>query len=189
MLARVVWITAQLMRFKAGPQDFVYARGLSLPIALFAAFVNFLQLNITTPTGAALIESVVVVLVTIAFTQLVLQFKRFTSRAQQTVNSLLCTDIVFKLLLLPVLFWIGPDVLRQFSENPQMLEQGQVPAAPMMVLFALSLWNLAVSAHIYRCALEIGIFMGVGITLAGTFMLYSLLGAVAQVLGLGASSP
>ena len=107
---------------------------------------------------------VVVVLVTIAFTQFVLQFKRFTSRAQQTVNSLLCTDIVFKLLLLPVLFWIGPDVLRQFSENPQMLEQGQVPGAPMMVLFALSLWNLAVSAHIYRCALEIGIFMGVGIT-------------------------
>lgn len=185
MLARVVWTTAQLLRFRLGPQDFPYAKGLSLPIAIAAAMINFVQLSITTPTVVALVEAVVVVLVTIAFTQFVLQFKRLGSRAQQTVNSLLCMDIAFKLLLLPVLWWIGPDSLRALAENPRLLEQGQIPGGPMLLMLALSLWNLGVTAHIYRHALEVGIVLGVGVALAGTFMLYSILGAVAQLLGLG----
>lgn len=182
MLAQAVRITLRMMMFRSGPQDFPYsnqATQLVLPLAVLA---NFLQFRFTLPPTLALVQAVVSLATLIAATLLLLQMRSLFNRAQQTANALLATNCAFTLLLIPVLMPIAP-VLQEIASQPDAVEPTQVPGMPLMLMFGLSIWNLGVTAHILRNALDIKPWMGVGLAVSLAFFVFMVTGSVTHMMG------
>lgn len=182
MFSRVAAATLQLLRFKAGPQDFPYDKGLTLPIIAATVLVNFMQGSFIAQPAVALAEAITVVLVTIAFTQFALQFKKLTNRAQQTVNSLLAANTALTCFSIPVMIWFGPALQDLLSASGEGQQPRSLPPG-MFLLSLLGFWNLAVSANIFRHALDVGLFLGFGVAFASLLMAASLVTSVGQLLG------
>jgi len=171
MLSQVATITARLLLFRAGPQDFPYAPQLVpwLPAGGVAAF--FLVFRTFLSFGESLLFAVLVIASLGFITHLILSARRTVNRFQQTYHALLATVSVLILATLPAMV-MSASTLRQIVAKPELLEQPgavQVPAVAALLMNVLHLWVLAVVAHIYRHALDTRIWAGALVALMATF--------------------
>ena len=180
MLAQAATVTARILRFRAGPQDFPYSAALTRTIVAATLITSFLQYRLTLATFPALVHAVVSVAVLAAFTWQLLRLRKLESRAQQTVNSLFITGSALTLLLLGPLAAIAPQMLK-IAENPDLAATEPLPALPMLAVLVLSLWNLAVSANIYRHALNLNLAIGVAVSLLGALVSVSVAGTLSTL--------
>lgn len=155
MFAQAATITLRILGFKAGPQDFPYSSQLAQALPPLAILLGYLEYSFTLPPAASLAQAVASIAALAFFTHQLLRLRAQTARFQQTFGALLATGIVLTLLLLPAVAILAPSV-QQIAANPDLIGRLQVPALPTLLAALLSLWNLAVSAHIYRHALNIG---------------------------------
>lgn len=167
MLAQVASITLRILSFKAGPQDFPFVPALTQMLAPLAVLAMFLEYRYTLPLATSLAQSVAAVGALALFSWQLLRLRNLQARFQQTFNALLATGLVLTLLLLPAVAMLAPTV-KQLAEKPDLMGTIQVPVLPTLIAAFLSLWNLAVSAHIYRHALNIGPGMAVAAALMGS---------------------
>lgn len=147
-MGRLLTPILDMMRFRSGPQDLPTNAGITLFLAVLyigGGFAAGSVLNEPDYAGRALLAigmqfGIVIVL---------LRFKEFGARVQQTIGALSGTGFLFGMMSIYILGQI--DV-----EEPQ--------AGLALMYLLLFLWSLAVDGHIYRHALSSK--MGTGVLVA-----------------------
>jgi len=172
MFAQVLAVTLRILGFRAGPQDFPFEPRLTTPLMLFAGLANFLVFAQVLPVASALAMAAAMIGGTALVTRSVLRARDLASRFNQTFNALLATAAVLTLLLLPLFAQVAP-ALREIAAKPELLEQPDALQLPQGVVFAMNLlnfWNFAVTAHIFRHAANVQLWVGVIIALIIAFV-------------------
>lgn len=177
MLNELARITLKLLQLRAGPQDFPYSEVATRAVVLFAFVVSFLQYRLTLPPFVAVLHAALTLGVMAGFTWQLLAWRQFGNRAQQTINSLFATGSALTLVMLPLLASIAPQMLR-LAENPDAAATEPLPALPMLGVMLMSLWSLAVSAHIYRHALNLHFAVGLAVSLLVALVSVSVAGTI-----------
>lgn len=171
MFTQVIRATIRTLLFQQGPQDFPYARDVTRTVLPIAVLANYLQLRLTVAPVAALALSMLELAALALAVGLLLNLRGLINRLQQTLNALFATNAVFTLMLLPLVAELAP-LLKLVAEDPQALEQADLPAHLRFGMIGLSLWNLAVITHVLRHALGLGIGLGAGLAVCCTVFVY-----------------
>lgn len=153
-------LIADLMRLRIGPQDLPYSPPLLVRIALLALAVDLLAAHVLEASGVSALRFVSGFAVTFALPWLVLNWRGHRTRYVQTMLALLGTGIAFSLMFLPLASWALSSGLVALGDKP----------SPQQALFAwlilaLVVWKIAVTASIWRHALDWPLPAGVGIAL------------------------
>jgi len=198
MLNQTLSATLRILFFQAGPQDFPYdariARWL-IPAAIAASVCYSMLMN---SFAASLLLSVVGVLTLGITTQAVLRVRHLEPRFQQTFHSLLATDALLNLMVIPSMSQMVPSINAMIAAasdssgatqaaTQQLIEQP--PPLATLVTMVVLIWSAAVSVKIYREAAELRMPFGIAIAI-GILIMVKLFGnAVASVvlylMGLG----
>ncbi|MBI2382787.1 MAG: hypothetical protein HYV18_01765 [Gammaproteobacteria bacterium] len=169
MLAQTAWSTLWLLMFRAGPQDFPSSPRLLHALAPLAVLANFLVFRTASlPAATALVMAVAAVAALAFVTRTLLRSRGLESRFQQTFDALLATNAILTLALLLPLQLVAP-VLIEVAKDPQLLQHP--PALPQTAVWTMNLlniWNFAVTAHIFRHACGVNLWMGALVALIVT---------------------
>lgn len=177
MLNELARITLKLLQFRAGPQDFPYSMPMTRAVAFAAFVVSYLQYRLTLPPLVAAVHAAVTLGVMAMLTWQLLGWRKLGNRTLQTISSLFATGTALTVLLLPLLAVIAPQMVR-LAENPDRAATEALPALPMLGVMVLSFWNLAVSAHIYRNALNLHFVVGLAVSLLVALVSVSVAGTI-----------
>lgn len=198
MLNQTLSATLRILFFQAGPQDFPYdarvARWL-IPAAIAASTCYSMLLY---SFAGSLILSVVGVMTLAVTTLAILRVRHLESRFQQTFHSLLATDALLNLIVIPSMSQMLPAINAMIaaasdtSDGTQVASQQlieQPPPLATLVTMVVLIWSAAVSVKIYREAAELRMPFGIAIAI-GILIMVKLFGnAVASVvlylMGLG----
>lgn len=133
----------QLLFLKAVPQDLPYSSGLLVRIIFLYVGSGLVVTSGVAEPALVLGRVVLSVAVISAFSYVLLSALNVKARYLQTVTALIGTGIIFHLLAWPVL---------SFGD----LEQASTVAVQLMslVVIALISWEVLVTAHIFRNALD-----------------------------------
>lgn len=185
MYAAVAQRLAQILTLKAGPQDLPTSTSLLQFAAAAFLLSAVLRMTIVSSVLTAAVQSILSLVVLIAFVHSLLRWRKTPERFTQTMSALLLSGTFIGLLLLFPLRALLP-VLQALAENPELRpEQLDVPATAAYVWAGVSLWGLLISGHIFRHALGISLGAGLAVTLIYEFLLIGVIGVLG---GLFASS-
>lgn len=182
MLTQAAAVALKIALFRAGPQDFPFAPALTrvtVPLAMLAAYLHY---RLSRPELAAVVHAVAWVGALALFTHVLLQSRGLANRFRQTFDSLLLIDSAMTLAMLPALAALAPHMIK-VAENPDTPPTVPLPAAPLLAVLFVSLWNFLVSAHVYRHALNASPGMGALVALLGVIVTVSLAGALGAMVG------
>lgn len=171
-LSAAVAATLRILAFRAGPQDFPFDRRLQMPLIAFAAFANALIFSQVLPLATSLAMALAMVGATALVTRSLLRSRKVPERFQQTFHALLASGATLTLLLYPLFVQVAP-VLRELAAHPEQLESGTPIALPAPLVWAsnlLNFWNFAVTAHIFRNAANVNLWLGFVIALLLAFV-------------------
>lgn len=158
MLVRLISLVIDLARFRSGPQDFPYAPTLAASLLLAQLGVLLIRAQLSgAETGEVLPMVLVKGVFAFAAPWLVLRLRDMHARYWQTLLALVSIELLFTLLLLPLVALTG-----------QIDPEAPHPLAPLFGWMALLLmaWLVLISGHIWRHALNLLFPLGVLIALA-----------------------
>ena len=145
--------------FKAGPADLPASR-LLLQLVLLSYFLLGIVISLMDDKlSVSIFTSLADLLVMIAVIGLLLKFRGFQARFQQTLTAMAGAGCCLTIVGLPIVWWFY-----------QIDEQHQATSFAMLLMIALVFWSLMVNAHIFRYALEIKPSTAVIITVAYTVL-------------------
>ncbi|HEX4895241.1 MAG TPA: hypothetical protein VFV11_02800 [Solimonas sp.] len=191
MFAPALNVTLRILAFRAGPQDFPYDARLNRPILLLAILANVLVFAQVLPMLASVAMAAALVFGLVLVTRSLLRTRDLLNRYEQTINALLATTAVLTFLLVPLFTQVAP-VLREIAQDPKLLENPeklQLPGGVSFLMNLLNVWNLAVTAAIFRQAANIPFWGGILVALVAAFvvlMLVAFSGSLASALTGGA---
>lgn len=172
MYAQTFAVTLRILGFRAGPQDFPFDPRLTAPLMLLAGLANFLVFVQVLPVVSSAAMAAAMIAATALVTRSVLRARDLLSRYNQTFNALLATAAALTFMLLPLFAQVAPS-LREVAANPELLEQADALKLPQGVVFLMNLlnfWNFGVTAHIFRHAANVQLWVGVVIALIIAFV-------------------
>jgi hypothetical protein len=191
MFVQVINTTLRILFFRAGPQDFPYANGLTQVLVALAVAANALVFSRILPLAMSVAMAGAMVGAMALVTHSVLKARQMGNRFQQTFNALLATTAVLTLVLLPPFSQIAPQIL-QLAKNPELLtdpDAVKIPATAVFVMNMANFWNFAVTAHIFRHAAGVNLWLGLFIAFiaAGVVLFLGVLGGTLGMVLLGGS--
>lgn len=139
-----------LCLLRAGPADAPPSSALLIQTLLAYLGIGCVISMLHLEFADGLLSSLVDTSLLVGMTGGVLAVRGYTARLQQTLIALAGAGIVLGILALPLLLWL--DGAQQAGVSPGMVS---------LLLFALMVWSLAVTAHIMRQALSVSFPMGV----------------------------
>jgi hypothetical protein len=159
MFVQVINTTLRILFFRAGPQDFPYANGLTQVLVALAVAANALVFSRILPLAMSVAMAGAMVGAMALVTHSVLKARQMGNRFQQTFNALLATTAVLTLVLLPPFSQIAPQIL-QLAKNPELLtdpDAVKIPATAVsprifFVTPQASTSGSACSSHLLRRA-------------------------------------
>lgn len=167
--------TVRILFFRAGPQDFPYANGLRPILLLLAAVSNTLMFAQVLPPAMAVGIAVAMIGGMALVVRWTLRLRNLSNRFQQTFDSLLATSILLTLALLVPFTQIAPQLM-DLTKHPEALQNPdavKLPAIPVLLMNMLNFWNFAVTAHIFRHAANVKLWVGFVIAfIAASIMLF-----------------
>jgi len=140
--------------FRKGPQQLPPSETL-LRLCLAAYGLSYLLLlliNVELP--AALLLAATDLLLLIGLTYAALTLNGYRDRLLQTLIALAGAGALLQLLSLPVTVWLQQELARD-----------GIPGLPLLLWFALLVWNIAIITHILRRALSASVGVGLLYTL------------------------
>lgn len=175
MFAQTLNATLRILFLRAGPQDFPYAPGL-MPVLIGAAIgANALVFSRVVPPVMAVGVAAAMVAGMALVTRSILRMRNFTSRFQQTFCALLATGAVLTLALLPGFTQLAPQIL-EIAKHPELMDKPDAVQISGIAVFFMNLvnfWNFVVTAHIFRHAAGVNLWLGMLITfIAAAVMLF-----------------
>lgn len=184
MLAELVRVTAQLMTFRKGPQDFPFSQQAFQVCAAVVVLANFLQFQITVPPAAALFQAVLHAAVIAGVIYLMLKARGLENRMQQSCAAMFAVSAAFGLLGFPFLLEVSPVMLELAQQPQQQIDPEMLPRASILALFALFIWGLMVTAHLLRHALSVtagaAVAMAIFVAVVLPFLVAGLTAGVGQ---------
>jgi len=163
MLPQAFWTSLRILVFRAGPEDLPYdaSHRLTMLCVAFAVLVNSALAALELPLLPALLLGGVAVAAMGFFTRVALRARQFDNRFQQTFNALLVTSSLLSLAVLLPLRQLTPameDLAKKLQANPDLLNDPAnvplLPGGPVMLAMLLLIWQFAVTAFIYRRAVN-----------------------------------
>ncbi len=142
-----------LCLFQAKPQDLPSSYNLVAATTLAAVATNILTQHAHGQGSQVIAVSVAQVVIFGFAIWLVLRLKQKSERFPQTVSAILGASALLQLAAWPIVGW-----LFRVKDTPD-------AGIPMLLLFALSIWVLAVAVHVIKQALELGTVASLLITL------------------------
>jgi len=150
----------ELCLLRRGPQDLPASPVLlALTVPAYLALdtaIAALDLPVTRAFGAAVLDAGALA----AFTALALAARGRRARLLQTLTALLGSGVVLGACALPVGLWLRAA--------------GRDAAVPQLLWLTLFVWSIAVSAHIYRHALEVHYAIGVAVSVMYVWLLINI---------------
>lgn len=175
MFNEVLSATLRILFFRAGPQDFPFAVGIRPALLLLATVANALVFGQILPTSMALGIAVAMLGGMALVVRWTLRLRNLSSRFQQTFDALLATTLLLTLAAVIPFSQVAPQLL-ELTKNPEALknaEAAKLPAMPVLMMNLLNFWNFAITAHIFRHAANVPIWVGFLIAfVAGSIMLF-----------------
>lgn len=175
MFAEALNATIRILFFRAGPQDFPYAVGIRPALLILAAGANALVFGQVLPTSMAVGISVAMVGGMALVVRWVLRLRNLSERFQQTFDALLATTLLLTLATALPFMQVAP-LLSELTKNPEALkspEAVKMPGLPVLIMNLLNFWNFAVTAHIFRHAGNVPMWVGFIIAfVAASIMLF-----------------
>jgi len=145
-------LVRDLLFLRRGPQDLPYSPALlALLIGAMLALDAALAEHVS---QVGLPHMAFSLLLMLALTWLALRIGEKSPRFVQTASALLGAGIVLTLLAVPVLLGVG-----RLPADPKLLTPSQ--SMWVMVALAFQVWDLAITAHILRHALDLKLRFGV----------------------------
>jgi hypothetical protein len=181
MSNQAVATALRILLFRAGPQDFPFSETLTRAIVPLTALIWFLQYRLTLPLVQAVVQAFASLAVLAAFSYVLLQKRGLLNRLRQTLDSLYLTDAMLTLVLLPPLSELAPQMVR-LADNPDLARTEALPALPALAVTFVSMWNFAVTAHIYRHALNTHLGIGALVALLSTLVTVSVATVISGVM-------
>jgi len=149
---------------RSGPEDLPGSRFLLGVTFAFYLLAQIPLALIAYGPGSTLVKIIAVsVVLLVTGLWVLLALTGFKSRYLQTLVALLGTSALLSVLSFPFSLWRQATML---SELP--------PAAPIVVIFAIMLWSIAIDGHILARALSKSFFVGLLVAL-GYFFLHTTL--------------
>lgn len=167
MFAQLIKTALDVLRLRAGPQDMPAGHvALQLSIVLFLASYTA-AISAFFALGESLVRALLDLVLSVLFVRLLLQFRGFAARFQQTLSALMATGFVLNLVAWPLFLMLA----ERLAMEPEVAADGG--GEILSILFWLLYgWSLVVSAHIYRHALEIRFALGFLLSLGYFFLAY-----------------
>jgi hypothetical protein len=165
----IIFRYIEICLFKASPADVPNSLWLMKMTLFFYFVVSVLITQIEYGWKISLFSSLAEMMVTILVAWLLLQFRGFTARFQQTVTSLAGIGICFGILGTPIFYLV------HMSD-----QQGLVATVASLFILAVLIWSLMVTAHVFRMALEIKPSTAMMITVAYTILTVLVAGLAAS---------
>lgn len=180
MFAQAISTTLRILILRAGPQDFPYAKGLTQACVVLAAAANALVFSQVLPLAMSVAMSIAMVAAVALVTQSVLKARKLDNRFQQTFNALLASTSLLTLALFPPFAQIAPQIL-EVTKNPELLNNPDalhVSGAAVFVINLVNFWNFVVTAHIFRHAAGVNLWVGflIAFIAAGIVLFLGVLG-------------
>lgn len=171
-------LVIDLLLLRRGPQDM--PGGTTVLYAGICAYciLLFLQIRMIASSGGAVFQVLISVVILALYARALLRLRGYPHRVVQTLSALFVTSAAITLLMLGPTLAVAPFVqaLGQVSDPSQLPK----PSAMAMVAYVvIGFWGVAVSAHIYRHALQTSFWIGLGAALGYEVLLmfvFSLLG-------------
>lgn len=133
-----------LCLFKAGPSDVPASQSL-LKISLLVYLILGIAINrLDNDWSTSLFVSLAEVLLMLSVTGLLLKFRGYPARYNQTITALAGTGSFITIVGFPVIWWF-------YQIEPEQ----QATSYVMLLMVALMFWSLMVTAHIFRQSLDI----------------------------------
>lgn len=154
--------TVRILFFRAGPQDFPYASGIRPVLLLLAAVSNGLMFAQVLPLAMASGIAVAMIAGMALVVRWTLRLRNLGNRFQQTFDALLATNILLTLALLPPFAQIAPQLM-DLTKHPEALQNPEavkLPAFPVLLMNIINFWTFAVTAHIFRHAANVNLWVG-----------------------------
>lgn len=153
--------------FKASPADIPSSHWLMKISLLVYLVVGIVISRIDYNWQISLVTSFTELVLMIVVTSLLLQFRGLQMRFTQTITAMAATGSLLGFVGMPVMYFFH-----------QTQDQGQVSGLAMLLLIAIVLWSLMVTAHIFRMALELKPANAVMLTIAYTILSLIIVGLV-----------
>ncbi|MFC3102382.1 hypothetical protein ACFOSU_00585 [Salinisphaera aquimarina] len=166
------------MLLRRGPQDMPGDSTALVGSAAAYCILLFIQVGLIAPSGRAAFQAVVATVLLALYVQSVLRVRKLPARFAQTATALFASGAVLTLVMLAPTQVMAPYLQAiSHASDPQ-----SVPMPPAVVTFAyvaMGFWGLAIYSHIYRHALDAGLWLGFGAAMAFEILLlfvFSILG-------------
>ena len=143
----------EMCRFKKNPQQAPDSSFLLQLLILSNVGINFLINVVTTPVPVALALAIIAVMLVYGFSSILLWSLNFSARTRQTLIAIFGTDLIIAGPAIGLRYW-----LYWLHETDQ---QSDIALVLWITVF---IWNLLVTAHIFRHA--IGKSFGLGLITA-----------------------
>jgi hypothetical protein len=148
----LILLILNIMRLRAAPQELPHSRFLMLAFIgtylLMGVVISLLDQGI----GLALLSAGVDTGLLIGLAYLALWVRGYQGRTMQTVTALVTTGTLFEIISLPLVAYLQ----QASADNPSNLS---------ILLLLLIIWNIAVIGHILRHAIDVVLWLGIGISL------------------------
>jgi hypothetical protein len=168
----LIKISFQISLLRSGPQ-YVPARGVQVwQSALAYVFVRAISLSWIEVVQTNILNILLELIISAALVYLGLHIVHKTPRLQQTLSALWMTSVIIWVVSVPVLIQIEPG-----------LEAGpRLSVAQRWLVFGLVVWEWAVTAHIFRQALDQIWSVGILIAFSYSILLYIVLNGLTSIL-------
>lgn len=160
-----------ICRLVKRPQDIPESRNLLALSAVVYALLSILLASFSQPLESAILVSIIELFLIMIFTLAILQAGGKSTRWVQTITALVGTGIIISIIAFPVYMMIGVDELNEF-------ELTAIQNIGLLLLAALSCWNIAIMAHILRHALEINFAIALFLAIIYVWITFSFTSAV-----------
>ncbi|HRD69702.1 MAG TPA: hypothetical protein PK657_06135 [Legionella sp.] len=155
MIKKIIFFYWQLVLLKETPENTPYSLFLMVLSAILLVGVMIGQwtlsnLDFTKDLGYTALIAISLVISFVVYTQLILFLKGLSTRLVQTVTCLFWAHIIIHLIAIP-LFILDPYLVQAQVKNPLLLVIG---VFYLFITLGLSVWQLVVTAHIYKYALN-----------------------------------
>lgn len=155
----IIFRYIEICLFKASPADVPSSHWLMKITLLFYFIVGVVISRIDQNWDISLFTSLTDTLAMIVAVLLLLHFRGYTARFQQTVTAMAGTGACIGCIGIPIVYFFS-----------QVKENEQLGSIALLLMVAVMIWSLMVTAHIFRNALEIKPSSAVMITIAYTVL-------------------
>lgn len=179
MFSQLARMSVEVLLLRRGPQDMPSSWGLLVGLGFAYCILAFLQVSLVAEVAPAISQAVLATAVLAAYVNAMLRMRGSPDRFVQTLTAMFLVGSILTVLMLGPTSAMAP-FLQALSESADAQSAPQPPTIALLAYMLLGVWNLAVFGHIYRHALDVSLWMGIGAALLFEFTLFltfALLGA------------